>query len=84
MLYLYEFEETSTIDFEKCCFEGYKRYWEVSSSKNILIILILYPNNFQQSNLFKSLKVIEDTVRDDLIKVGNSALSSIQKIRLEN
>jgi len=38
----------------------------------------------QQSNLFKSLKVIEDTVRDDLIKVGNSALSSIQKIRLEN
>jgi len=24
MLYLYEFEETSTIDFEKCCFEGYK------------------------------------------------------------
>jgi len=32
-----------------------------------LIILILYPNNFQQSNLFKSLKVIEDTVRDDLI-----------------
>ena len=30
-----------------------------------MIILILYPNNFQQSNLFKSLKVIEDTVRDD-------------------
>ena len=25
-----------------------------------MIILILYPNNFQQSNLFKSLKVIED------------------------